>query len=100
MTMKTAGLFFMLGLAVTAWAQTNQSWPVCRYPVRVFGDPAVGHLAPVFEWWEQQPAAGNAATSPDDTAGNGRALSAWQRITGPKIGIAGWDWVVKAVIYD
>lgn len=100
MTMKTAGLFFMLGLAVTASAQTNQSWPVCRYPVRVFGDAAVVNLSPLFQWWQQQPTAGNAATNPDDTAGTGRPLSAWQRITGTKIGIAGSDWVVKAVIYD
>lgn len=97
------GLFFLLFTAATVSAQTNQSWSVCRHPIRVFGNRSTVDLTPLFEWWKQQPQPGRAATNRDTTAdagtGSDRPLAAWQHVTGIKAGELGSGWLVDAVIY-
>jgi len=100
MAMKTAGLILTLLVAVSASAQTNQSWPTCRYPVRAFAGHATVNLTPLFQWWSHQPLTVKPATNQDNTADGERPLAAWQRITGTKAGEAGSNWVVNAIIYS
>jgi len=98
--MKITGLILCLGLAaVAALAQTNQSWEVCRYPVRVFRGPAIVNLRPLFDWWAQQPLTKHADTNLVVEAGD-RPLMAWARVTGTKVATMGSSWVLNAVIYN
>jgi hypothetical protein len=97
--MKITGLILFLGLTtVTALAQTNQTWEVCRNPVRVFSGPAMVNLRPLFDWWAQQPQTNRADTNQVAAAGD-RPLTAWARVTGTKVATAGSSWVLNAVIY-
>jgi len=105
--MKTAALMIVWLMALAAAAQTNQSWPVCRDPVRVFGPKATVNLTPLFQWWARQPAHTNgmaytsAVIDADTNAipDGDRPLSAWHLVTGTHVGTAGRSWVVNAVIY-
>jgi hypothetical protein len=104
--MKTAGLIFLMLVAVVASAQTNQGWQVGRYPVRVFGR-ATANLTPLFQWWTLQPVHTNglaytsATIDPDTNAipEGDRPLSAWHLVTGTHAGTIGSSWAVEAVIY-
>jgi hypothetical protein len=106
--MKTAGLVFLLLLAIaTASAQTNQSWRVCRNPVRVFGSHRVD-LAPLFDWWGHQPLPTNATSytkadidiDTNSVTDADRPLAAWHRVTGTYVGtLSSGSWAVDAVIY-
>jgi hypothetical protein len=98
--MKITVCMLCLGLtAVAARAQTNQSWEVCRNPVRVFSGPVIVNLRPLFDWWAQQPQTNAAGTNFVGDAGN-RPLTAWARVTGTKVATMGSSWVLKAVIYN
>jgi hypothetical protein len=99
MAMKTAGLILTLLVTVSASAQTNQSWPACRYPIRAFAGHATVNLTPLFQWWSHQPLSVKPATNQDNIADAERPLAAWQRVTGTKAGEAGSNWVVNAVIF-
>jgi hypothetical protein len=102
-TMKTAGLIFLLLAAVSVSAQTNQSFPCCRHPIRVFGDHTTVNLTPLFQWWTHPGQVSKAAADRDPTldadARPVRPLSAWHRITGVKAADLEYNWVVDAVIY-
>ena len=103
MAMKTAGLALLLLVTVNASAQTNQSWPVCRYPLRTFAGQATVNLTPLFQWWARQPLVikpnTNQINASESTTEAERPLAAWQRVTGTKLGEAGSNWVVNAVIF-
>lgn len=102
--MKIIGLVLLCLAAMAAPAQTNQSWRVCRNPVRVFKGQATVDLTLLFQWWASQPqvatnrhADANADT--DASAESDRPLSAWARVTGTKISTIGDSWVLDAAIY-
>ena len=97
--MKTIGLIFLFFVAAIASAQTNHAWSVCRHPIRIFGDHTTVNLTPLFQWWQQQPQAGNAATNGDAGTDTERPLASWHRISGIKAGELAASWVVNAVIY-
>ena len=105
MHMKTAGLILFWLAALTAGAQTNPGWAVCRNPVRVFSARSTVNLTPLFQWWARQPLPTNAAayTSANITTNisdDDRPLTAWHRITGtPVATTTAGTWVVDAVIY-
>jgi len=102
--MKIIGLMLLCLAAMAVPAQTNQSWRVCRNPVRVFKGQATVDLTPLFQWWARQPqvVTNRSATANADTnasAESDRPLSAWARVTGTKIATIGDSWVLDAVIY-
>jgi hypothetical protein len=95
--MKIFGLLVLSFLAATVSAQTNQGWPVCRQPVRIFAGQTTVNLTPLFEWWAQQPQPGQPATNADNEAS--RPLAAWKHVTGLKVGELGTAWLLDAVIH-
>jgi len=106
MRMKTAGLILLWLAALTAVAQTNQGWAVCRNPVRVFGARSTVNLTPLFQWWARQPLPTNAAAftraniNTNSSADDDRPLAAWHRVTGtPVAATTAGNWIVDAVIY-
>jgi hypothetical protein len=104
--MKIIGLILFWLAAVAAPAQTNQSWKICRNPVRVFPGQATVDLTPLFQWWARQPLIitnhSSTANTNTDTSlePEARPLSAWHRVTGVKVGVIGSSWVVDAAIYS
>jgi len=102
--MKILGLMLLCLAATAAPAQTNQSWKVCRNPVRVFKGQATVDLTPLFQWWARQPQVATNRTAPTNTdtdpgAAADRPLSAWARVTGIQLSTSGDSWVLNAVIY-
>ena len=95
--MKIAGIIFSLFVTATAFAQTNQNWPVCRQPLRIMGERATVNLTPLFEWWSRQPAA--TQTNRDASAEADRPLTAWHHLTGLKAGELETGWLVDTIIY-
>jgi hypothetical protein len=97
------GLIFLWLAAGAAAAQTNQTWKICRNPVRVFGVHETVNLTPLFQWWARQPLPGMTNASPQMAgamAEEERPLSAWRRVTGIHVGTVENSWVVAAVIYS
>jgi len=119
--MKTVGLLVLLlaaGMASTPAAQTSTKPPArtkpaaaltptnppamtdstvfcCRHTNRIFGGNTTVNLTPLFQWWKSHAATDTAG----GTADLSRPMSAWRRITGTRIGFAGYDWVVEAGVY-
>ena len=93
--MKITCLLMFCLLALAAPAQTNHPPAACRYPLRAFGHQAA-NLTPLFQWWQHQPV--EVDTNAPDLAAE-RPMSAWQRVTGTKVGEIGASWVVAAAIY-
>jgi uncharacterized protein YhaN len=103
--MKITGLMivFLLG-AFAVPAQTNQGWPTCRGPVRVFPGRSTVNLTPLFNWWAHQPLVitnvpVGAGTSTNTNSLATRPLAGWYRVTGTKVGVYGASWVVNAILY-
>jgi hypothetical protein len=103
-------LCLVVGSALAEPPATNQTWQVCRYPLRIFPGNRVVNLAPLFGWWLQQPAPTNAAqykmanltvntNAGDEPPTNGRPLAAWHLVTGRHAASAGSSWVIDAVVY-
>ncbi len=98
--MKILGLLLLCLAAVAAPAQTNQSWRICRNPVRVFPGQATVDLTQLFQWWARQPlVVTNREADAEASAQSDRPLSAWARVTGARISTIGDSWVLDAVIY-
>jgi hypothetical protein len=111
--MKIIGLLLLWLATTAAVAQTNQGWPVCRNPVRVFGPRTTVDLTPLFQWWARQPVHSNSlayAVAKIDLSTNeaantnvppveDRPLAAWHRVTGTHRANVGNSWVVDATIY-
>ena len=102
--MKILGWMLVWLAAAAAPAQTNQSWRVCRNPVRVFQGQGTVNLTPLFQWWARQPqiATNRIASGGTDTntsAESDRPLAAWVRVTGAKVSTTGDSWMVDADIY-
>jgi hypothetical protein len=92
--MRVAGLIVLFS-AISVLAQTNVP-SCCRYPIRSFGGSGTANLTPLFQWWMAHSGPGAATT--DDNAQSDRPLSAWNRITGFKVGELEYSWVVDAVV--
>jgi hypothetical protein len=98
--MKITGLIVVWFMALAAPAQSGPTWKICRNPVRVFAGGRTVDLAPLFQWWARQPlVVTNKNADTNSSPVDERPLSAWSRVTGTKVGVAGPSWVLDAVIY-
>ncbi len=94
-----AGLaLFLLFSLPSVQAQTNHIAPCYRYPLRTFGGNASMSLKPLFDWWKLHGGTNVVPASPDAEINSDRPLSAWKRITGTKVVVAGYDWVLEAQV--
>jgi len=58
-------------------------------------------LTPLFQWWAREPLViTNTAADKNKTPESERPLTAWNRVTGIKVGTLASSWVVDAIIYS